>query len=94
MARTTTVDNTDIYRALVTYFYGFDLNEKKFQTAYGPHDSKAHARDHDAQYRGGPTRVEKQVLRPQWIVGVGNVLEWVTIETKYTNGGEEVNWDD
>ena len=97
MARTMTVDSTDVYRALVTYRYGFDLNEKQFQVAFGPYSSKAHVQDYDASYRNGPTRVEKQVLvhsyrEPDWNVEPG--VYWETIDTKYTNGGEDVEWDD
>lgn len=89
MARTMTIDNTEVYRALVTYVSSY--NGKVAQAAYGPYDSRAHARDHDARWRKGPTRVEKQVLR---VVGYEGELEWGTLETKYTNGGEDVEWDD
>ncbi len=90
MARTMIVDNTEIYRALVSRKHP---SRGVIQKAYGPHDSRAHAQDYDSGFVW-PARVEKQVLEPQWIVGIGNVLEWHTIDTKYTNGGEDVNWDD
>ncbi len=94
MARTMMVDNTEIDRALVTT-YGY--SGKIQQAAYGPHGSKAHARDHNAKWRLQPTRVEKQKLVPAigWFEGHTAMLgmEWETIETKYTNGGEDVNWD-
>lgn len=87
MARTMRVDNTDIYRALVSRKHP---DRGIIRTAYGPHDSKGRARDHDSGFIW-PARVEKQVLR---VVGYEGELEWGTIETKYTNGGEDVEWDD
>lgn len=88
MARTMTIDNTEIYRALVSRKHS---NGRVTQVAYGPQTSKAHAQDRGRSWEKVPSRVEKQVLR---VVGYEGELEWGTIETKYTNGGEEVNWDD
>jgi hypothetical protein len=85
MARTMTVDSTDVYRALVSRKTVNGI----IQNAYGPHSSRAHARDHQSHTRFAPARVEKQKL----VAGVDFSLSWVTVDTKYTNGGEDVNWD-
>lgn len=84
-----TVDNTEIYRALVSRKLS---NGKVAQVAYGPQASKAHAQDYGARYRKGPTRVEKQVLTARY--DADPIMSWETIDTKYTNGGEDVEWDD
>lgn len=97
MARTMNVDQTDIYRMLVTR-RGEDGRQR--QTAYGPHDMSNMARDWETKgYVGSlPARQEKQQLMA-WIRfdehdSPYSVLEWTTIRTTYTNGGEGVEWDD
>ncbi len=86
MARAMTADNTEIYRALVSRKLP---NGKVTQIAYGPQASKAHAQDRGRSWEDAPSKVEKQVLRPN----EDCQLYWFTIEIKYTNGGEDVNWD-
>lgn len=87
MARTMMIDNTEIYRALVSRKLP---SGKVTQIAYGPQASKAHAQDRGRSWDSFPSRVEKQVLRPD----ENCQLYWDTIDTKYASGGEDVNWND
>lgn len=87
MARTMAIGNTEIYRALVSRKLP---NGKVTQVAYGPQASRAHAQDRGRSWDSFPSRVEKQVLQ---VVSYLGELGWVTIDTKYASGGEDVNWD-
>jgi len=94
MARTMNIDNTDIYRMVVDYKYYREPDSSIFQDVYGPHDSSNQARDHDG-YRKGPARLRKQKLKPTDLRDLyPDGLVWQTIKTTYTNGGEDVNWDE
>lgn len=87
------VDQTDIYRLLVSRERRLD---GQFRTAYGPYDDPSSARDWGSGLKL-PTKQEKQVLMATaFCEGFGEraaELEWVTIKTTYTNGGEDVDWD-
>lgn len=87
MARTMKLDQTDIYRMVVTErradnSFGVDV--------YGPHDQSNQARDHEVWTRG-PHRLQKQKLSYSYLEG--GKLIWSTIRTEYRNGGEKVEWD-
>lgn len=92
MARIMSVDNTDIYRMLVTRKMD---GGKSFQTAFGPHDVSSAARDYtfNSYWGNEPARREKQKLMVVPKGGYDIKLEWVTVKTTYANGGEEVEWD-
>lgn len=92
MARIMSVDNVTIYRMLVTRKMD---SGKNFQTAFGPHDVSSAAKDYtfNSYWGNEPARKQKQKLE---VVQTGRgecVLDWVTISTTYSHGGEEVNWD-
>ena len=96
MARTMSIDNTDIYRTVVDQLFRGDLEADAIQTTtYGPHDSKSSNRDYtDSEWarslrRSGPRRITKQQLD---IDMGGEHLVWATYSVTYTNGGEDVNW--
>ena len=87
MARIMSSDGTDIYRMLVTRKW---TNGKNWVAAFGPYAWPNTCRTQDLM---GPTKQEKQKLEVETFGSLAPRLEWVTIGTTYTNGGEEVNWD-
>lgn len=98
MARTMSIDNTDIYRTVVDVLYRGNLDADAVQTTvYGPHDSKPSNKDYTSGWGAEPRRITKQQLHCTysneggWNVEPG--LEWHTYSVTYKNGGEGVNWD-
>lgn len=89
MARIMSVDSTEIYRMLVTRKMD---NGKSFQTAFGPHGASSSARDYtfNSYWGDQPARKEKQKL----VATDYMTLKWITIKTTYTDGGEDVDWDE
>lgn len=104
MARTMSIDNTDIYRAVVDELYpSSKLNDRLGRmgtTVYGPHDSKSQNKDWTNGGGGSnnPRRITKQQLAPVHTEESDGhpalTLEWFTYSVTYKNGGEDVNWDE
>ncbi len=96
MARTMRVDSIDIYRAVVDVLHVGDQwidGRRVSTTVYGPHDNSQHARSWNSYWdRDKPTRMQKQKLTARY--DADPIMFWNTVKTTYTNGGEDVNWDE
>jgi hypothetical protein len=88
------VDSTDVARALVDKLYPSGAVSTK---AYGPYAGSTSCRDMEP-HGARPTRVRKQKLTAwadeDYYGTPDSGLTWKTIKTTYTNGGEDVEWDD
>lgn len=93
MPRTMDVGSTGVVRALVDRLDTGDEYRPECRVitvAYGPYADSTSCRD--MMPNGRPTRVQKQKLIHSY--SEGGKLIWSTVKTTYTNGGEEVDWDE